>query len=126
MRAEVTAPSTPSRWSVASTFGRMAGAPPTRCRTRPSPRNVSAGMREIASAPRRASRAGGGRARRGRAGAPLPCLEMSVVRPEFGPTLPELLGPRVPALPRPARLALAAAGLGIVLLAGWLLMRPQG
>ena len=35
---------------------------------------------------------------------------MSVVRPEFGPTLPELLGPRVGAWPRTVRLALAAAG----------------
>jgi hypothetical protein len=33
---------------------------------------------------------------------------MSVVRPEFGPTLPELLGPRVRALPRAAQIALAA------------------
>jgi hypothetical protein len=35
---------------------------------------------------------------------------MSVVRPEFGPTLPELLGPRVRALPRAARVAIAAIG----------------
>jgi hypothetical protein len=32
---------------------------------------------------------------------------MSVVRPEFGPTLPELLGPRVRALPRAAQVVLA-------------------
>jgi hypothetical protein len=32
---------------------------------------------------------------------------MSVVRPEFGPTLPELLGPRIRALPRAVRVALA-------------------
>jgi hypothetical protein len=32
---------------------------------------------------------------------------MSVVRPEFGPTLPELLGPRVRALPRAAQVGLA-------------------
>ena len=32
---------------------------------------------------------------------------MSVVRPEFGPTLPELLAPRVRALPRAAQVALA-------------------
>jgi len=32
---------------------------------------------------------------------------MSVVRPEFGPTLPELLGPRIRALPRGGRIALA-------------------
>lgn len=34
---------------------------------------------------------------------------MSVVRPEFGPTLAELVGPRVRALPRPARVAVWAA-----------------
>jgi hypothetical protein len=39
---------------------------------------------------------------------------MSAVRPEFGPTLRELAGPRVRALPRGARIALAAA---VVLLA---------
>jgi hypothetical protein len=33
---------------------------------------------------------------------------MSVVRPGFGPTLPELLGPRVRALPRAGRIVLAA------------------
>jgi hypothetical protein len=49
---------------------------------------------------------------------------MSVVRPEFGPTLPELLGPRVRALPAPARVALAAAALGVVLLLAWLVLRP--
>jgi hypothetical protein len=32
---------------------------------------------------------------------------MSVVRPEFGPTLPELIAPRVRALPRAAQVALA-------------------
>jgi hypothetical protein len=32
---------------------------------------------------------------------------MSVVRPEFGPTLPELLGPRIRALPRAGQIALA-------------------
>jgi hypothetical protein len=43
---------------------------------------------------------------------------MSVVRPEFGPTLPELLGPRIRALPRAAQLVLAAlAALVVVLLA---------
>jgi hypothetical protein len=43
---------------------------------------------------------------------------MSVVRPEFGPTLPELLGPRIRALPRAARLGLAAtAALVVVVLA---------
>jgi hypothetical protein len=42
---------------------------------------------------------------------------VSVVRPEFGPTLPELLGPRVRALPRAARVALAGAGATLVVLA---------
>jgi hypothetical protein len=41
---------------------------------------------------------------------------MSVVRPEFGPTLPELLGPRLRALPRAGRIALAVLGLLILLL----------
>src|SRR4051794_4087295 len=46
---------------------------------------------------------------------------MSVVREEFGPTLPELLGPRVRALPRAARVALAAlAALVVVALAALL------
>ena len=40
---------------------------------------------------------------------------MSVVRPEFGPTLPELLGPRVRALSRVAQIALAAATAVILL-----------
>jgi hypothetical protein len=39
---------------------------------------------------------------------------MPVVRPEFGPTLPELLAPRVRALPRVAQLALAAAAALVV------------
>src|SRR3954453_16266650 len=43
---------------------------------------------------------------------------MSVVRPEFGPTLPELLGPRVRALPRAAQIVLvAAAAIVVVVLA---------
>jgi hypothetical protein len=41
---------------------------------------------------------------------------MSAVRPEFGPTLPELLGPRIRVLPRVVRLALAALGALVVLL----------
>jgi hypothetical protein len=40
---------------------------------------------------------------------------MSVVRPELGPTLPELLGPRFRVLPRLVRLALAGLGALIVL-----------
>jgi hypothetical protein len=52
---------------------------------------------------------------------------MSAVRPEFGPTLPELLGPRIRALPRAARLALAAVGALIVLLLLWaLFVRGEG
>lgn len=39
---------------------------------------------------------------------------MSVVRPEFGPTLPELLAPRIRALPRAAQLALAAVAALVV------------
>ncbi|HWI73312.1 MAG TPA: hypothetical protein VNT55_15250 [Baekduia sp.] len=41
---------------------------------------------------------------------------MSAVRPEFGPTLPELLGPRIRVLPRVVRLALAVLGALVVLL----------
>jgi hypothetical protein len=44
---------------------------------------------------------------------------MSAVRPEFGPTLPELLGPRVRALPRFVRLALALLGVVVVALLLW-------
>ncbi|HWH94038.1 MAG TPA: hypothetical protein VNT03_09265 [Baekduia sp.] len=52
---------------------------------------------------------------------------MSAVRPEFGPTLPELLGPRIRVLPRPARLALAAlAALALVLLLYALFLRGDG
>jgi hypothetical protein len=39
---------------------------------------------------------------------------MSVVRPEFGPTLPELVGPRIRALPRVAQIALAAIAVLLV------------
>jgi hypothetical protein len=41
---------------------------------------------------------------------------MSAVRPEFGPSLPELVGPRVKAWPRNAQRALIALGVLIVLL----------
>jgi hypothetical protein len=47
---------------------------------------------------------------------------MSVVRPEFGPTLPELVGPRIRALPRAGQgvlavlAALAVAGLAMLLI----------
>ena len=50
---------------------------------------------------------------------------MSVVRPEFGPTLPELLGPRVRALPRAAQVALAALAALIVVAAAALLLRDS-
>src|SRR3954452_4155422 len=42
---------------------------------------------------------------------------MSAVRPESGPTLPELLGPRLRVLPRALRLALAALAALVVVLA---------
>jgi hypothetical protein len=47
---------------------------------------------------------------------------MSAVRPEFGPTLPELLRPRIRALPRPAQLALAALAALVVLVLLWALL----
>jgi hypothetical protein len=45
---------------------------------------------------------------------------MPVVRAEYGPTLPELLAPRLRALPRPARVGLAAAAVALVAALGWL------
>jgi hypothetical protein len=51
---------------------------------------------------------------------------MSVVRPEFGPTLPELVGPRIRTWPRPARIALAALAALVVLLILYALFKPQG
>src|SRR4051794_17427937 len=51
---------------------------------------------------------------------------MSVVRPEFGPTLPELLGPRVRALPRAGRLALGAVAAVVVLALAFALLRAGG
>jgi hypothetical protein len=50
---------------------------------------------------------------------------VSVVREEFGPTLPELVGPRVRALPRAAQIALAALGALIVVAAAALLLRDS-
>jgi hypothetical protein len=50
---------------------------------------------------------------------------VSVVRPEFGPTLPELLGPRVRALPRAAQLALAALAALAVVAAAAILLRDR-
>ena len=51
---------------------------------------------------------------------------MSVVRPEFGPTLPELVGPRIRVLPRAARIALVAVAVLAVLALGFLLVRGGG
>jgi hypothetical protein len=51
---------------------------------------------------------------------------MSVVRPEFGPTLPELLGPRVRVLPRAAQVGLAAVAVLAVLVLGFLVVRGSG
>lgn len=52
---------------------------------------------------------------------------MSAVRPEFGPTLPELLGPRIRVLPRVVRFALAALGALLVLVLLWaLFVRGEG
>jgi hypothetical protein len=58
-----------------------------------------------------------------------PCVvdwaAVSVVRPEFGPTLPELIGPRVRALPRALRVALAAVAALVVLAAAAVLLRDD-
>jgi hypothetical protein len=52
---------------------------------------------------------------------------MSAVRPEFGPTLPELLGPRIRVLPRAVRFALAAiAALILIALVYALFLRGGG
>ena len=51
---------------------------------------------------------------------------MSAVRPEFGPTLPELLGPRLRVLPRVVRLALGAVAALVVLAALWALLLRGG
>jgi hypothetical protein len=51
---------------------------------------------------------------------------MSVVRPEFGPTLPELLGPRVRALPRAGQAVLAALAALVVLALAFVLLRGDG
>ena len=48
----------------------------------------------------------------------------SVVREEFGPTLPELLGPRVRALPRAGRFLLVAVAVAVVAAVAWLALRP--
>jgi hypothetical protein len=51
---------------------------------------------------------------------------MSAVRPEFGPTLPELLAPRLRALPRAARSALAVLAAVVVLVGLWALLLRGG
>jgi hypothetical protein len=51
----------------------------------------------------------------------------SLVRPEYGPSLPQVLGPRMARLPRPLRRALAAAGLAaMAIVAVLLIARPGG
>jgi hypothetical protein len=50
---------------------------------------------------------------------------MSAVRPELGPTLPELLGPRFRVLPRAARLALVGVAAVIVLAILYALFKPD-
>jgi hypothetical protein len=47
---------------------------------------------------------------------------VSVVRPEYGPTLPELLGPRLRALPVPVRVALAVTAAVVVAVLLWALV----
>src|SRR4051794_12981303 len=42
---------------------------------------------------------------------------MSVIRPEFGPTLPELLGPRLRALPRAAQVVVGVLAVVVVAIA---------
>jgi hypothetical protein len=50
-----------------------------------------------------------------------------LVKPEFGPTLPALLAPRLRAMPAPARAALALLAVGVVAVVAWLLLRtPPG
>jgi hypothetical protein len=51
---------------------------------------------------------------------------MSAVRPELGPTLPELLAPRLRALPRAWRVVVAAAAVLVVLVALWALVLRGG
>ena len=49
---------------------------------------------------------------------------MSVVREEFGPTLPELVGRRLGVRPRAVWLSLAAIGAVVVAVVAWLGLRP--
>lgn len=50
----------------------------------------------------------------------------SVVRPELGPTLPALLGPRIARLPRALRLSLAGLAAAAVAVVVWLLVAGPG
>jgi hypothetical protein len=50
---------------------------------------------------------------------------MPVVREEFGPTLPEVLGPRIGVRTRTLWLALAALGAVAVVVVAWLALRPD-
>jgi hypothetical protein len=50
---------------------------------------------------------------------------VSVVREEFGPTLPELVGRRLGVRPRNVWLALAAIGAVAVVVVAWLTLRPD-
>jgi hypothetical protein len=50
---------------------------------------------------------------------------MSVVREEFGPTLPELVGRRLGVRPRNVWLALAAIGAVAAVVVAWLALRPD-
>ena len=52
-------------------------------------------------------------------------MSAPLVKPEFGPTLPQLLAPRLARLPRPARLALGVVGAAVVALGVWLAVRPD-
>jgi hypothetical protein len=49
---------------------------------------------------------------------------MSVVREEFGPTLPELLAPRVRRMSPAARVGAGALALAVVVVLAWLVLRP--
>jgi len=50
-----------------------------------------------------------------------------LVKPEFGPTLPALLEPRLRGMPAPARGALALLAVAVVAVVAWLLLRtPPG
>jgi hypothetical protein len=50
---------------------------------------------------------------------------MTVVREEFGPTLPELLGPRLGVRVRTLWLVVAGLAVVAIALAGWLALRPK-